>query len=242
MSPPPTVRRSGPLYFFTLRPSPRSLWPPCLARVTMPSSGLARDEADSRVMFEQPRRIRRSDREDNRRTMARKNKTANKKRNETSHGVIPAAPRRSLARHCYSLKGIKTVAQGKSPAGGRHPGSRAPTRRTTVREPQASACAEPNRPARLQNRRTARAPDKSGFHSARGSPGFAKSSPAILAGPVPGPSFLLSLPLPWNEQFSESTKLEKVIRANRPGLGLEDNSSQLEVTKCDLKIEHRPGP
>ena len=56
----------------------------------MPLSGLPRDEADSGVMFEQVRRIRRSDPQDNGRNMARKKRTAKKKRSETGDGVIPA--------------------------------------------------------------------------------------------------------------------------------------------------------
>ena len=58
----------------------------------MSGSGLARDEADSGVMFEQLRRIRRSDPKDNGRNMARKKKTAKKKQEESVH-----AANRSLA-------------------------------------------------------------------------------------------------------------------------------------------------
>ncbi len=51
---------------------------------------------------------------------------------------------------------------------------------------RALACADPNRPGRPRIRCTARAPDISGFHSARGSPGFANSS-AITLGDYPTP-------------------------------------------------------
>ena len=44
-------------------------------------------------------------------------------------------------------------------------------------------------------------------------------TPPTVVEPVPGPSFLSSPPLPWNEQFSESRSLEKAIRKNLPGLG-----------------------